>query len=69
MPTDFLKSENGVHRLVRVSPFNAQGKRMTKLCLVFVSPLVDETIERYVDPAKSVVGYFPFEWCRWSECK
>ena len=48
----FLKSENGVHRLVRVSPFNAQGKRITSFASVFVSPLVDETIEVYVDPAR-----------------
>ncbi len=48
----FLKSENGVHSLVRVSPFNAQGKRMTSFASVFVSPLVDETIEVYVDPAR-----------------
>ena len=47
-----LKSENGVHRLVRVSPYNAQGKRMTSFASVFVSPLVDDTIEVYVDPAK-----------------
>ena len=48
----YLKSENGVHRVVRVSPFNAQGKRMTSFASVFVTPLVDETIEVYVDPAK-----------------
>lgn len=48
----FLKSENGVHRLVRVSPYNAQGKRMTSFASVFVTPLVDDTIEVYVDPAK-----------------
>jgi peptide chain release factor 2 len=48
----FLKAENGVHRLVRVSPYNAQGKRMTSFASVFVSPLVDDTIEVYVDPAK-----------------
>ena len=48
----YLQSENGVHRLVRVSPFNAQGKRMTSFASVFVSPLVDDTIEVYVDPAK-----------------
>lgn len=48
----FLKSENGVHRLVRVSPYNAQGKRMTSFASVFVSPLVDDTIEVFVDPAK-----------------
>lgn len=48
----YLKSENGVHRLVRVSPFNAQGKRMTSFASVFVTPLVDDTIEVHVDPAK-----------------
>ncbi|WP_077197042.1 peptide chain release factor 2 [Prevotella ihumii] len=48
----YLKSENGVHRLVRVSPFNAQGKRMTSFASVFVTPLIDDTIEVYVDPAK-----------------
>ena len=48
----YLMSENGVHRLVRVSPFNAQGKRMTSFASVFVTPLVDDTIEVYVDPAK-----------------
>ena len=48
----YLKSENGVHRLVRVSPYNAQGKRMTSFASVFVTPLVDDTIEVYVDPAK-----------------
>ena len=48
----YLKSENGVHRLVRVSPFNAQGKRMTSFASVFVTPLVDDTIEVFVDPAR-----------------
>ncbi len=47
----YLKSENGVHRLVRVSPFNAQGKRMTSFASVFVVPLVDDTIEIEVNPA------------------
>ena len=47
----YLKSENGVHRLVRVSPYNAQGKRMTSFSSVFVVPLVDDTIEIEINPA------------------
>ena len=47
----FLKSENGVHRLVRVSPFNAQGKRMTSFASVFVVPLVDDSIEIEINTA------------------
>ena len=48
----FLKSENGVHRLVRVSPYNAQGKRMTSFASVFVTPLVDDTIDIQVETAR-----------------
>ena len=51
MAYGYLKSENGVHRLVRVSPFNAQGKRMTSFSSVFVVPLVDDTIEIEINPA------------------
>ncbi len=47
----YLKSENGVHRLVRISPFNAQGKRQTTFASVFISPLVDNNIEITVNPA------------------
>lgn len=46
-----LKGENGVHRLVRVSPFNAQGKRMTSFASVFVHPLIDDDIEIEINPA------------------
>jgi peptide chain release factor 2 len=46
-----LKGENGVHRLVRPSPFNAQGKRQTSFVSVFVFPLVDNTIEININPA------------------
>lgn len=47
----YLKGENGVHRLVRVSPYNAQGKRMTSFASVFVTPLVDDSIEIEINPA------------------
>lgn len=47
----YLKGENGVHRLVRVSPFNAQGKRQTSFASVFVFPVVDDSIEINVNPA------------------
>ena len=48
----YLKSETGVHRLVRVSPFNAQGKRMTSFASVSVTPLVDDTIEVVVEQSR-----------------
>ncbi len=47
----YLKSESGVHRLVRISPFNAQGKRQTTFSSVFVYPLVDESIEIVINPS------------------
>jgi peptide chain release factor 2 len=47
----YLKGENGVHRLVRISPFNAQGKRQTTFASVFISPLVDNNIEIAINPA------------------
>ncbi|MFB0973215.1 MAG: peptide chain release factor-like protein, partial [Bacteroidales bacterium] len=46
----YLKAENGVHRLVRISPFNAQGKRQTTFSSVFVYPLVDDTIDVQINP-------------------
>ncbi len=47
----YLKSENGVHRMVRLSPFNANNKRQTTFASVFVSPAVDDTIEIKVNPS------------------
>lgn len=54
----YLKGENGVHRLVRVSPYNAQGKRMTSFASVFATPLVDDTIEVEIETARLSWDYF-----------
>lgn len=53
----YLKGENGVHRLVRVSPFNSQGKRMTSFVSVYVYPLVDDTIEIKINPADITLDF------------
>ena len=47
----YLKAESGVHRLVRISPFNAQGKRQTTFSSIFVYPLVDDTINIEINPS------------------
>ena len=47
----FLKSENGVHRLVRLSPFDSNNRRHTSFASVFVTPVIDESIEIVVNPA------------------
>ncbi len=47
----WLKGENGVHRLVRISPFNAQGKRQTTFASVFVVPLINDSIEININPS------------------
>lgn len=55
----WLKSENGVHRLVRISPFNAQGKRQTSFASVFVYPLVDDDdINIVINPADVEMDVF-----------
>ena len=48
----YLKGENGVHRLVRISPFDANAKRHTSFASVYVYPLVDDTIEIEVNPSE-----------------
>ena len=53
-----LKSETGVHRLVRVSPFNAQGKRMTSFASVYVSPIIDDSIDVKIDESRISYDYF-----------
>lgn len=54
----FLKGETGVHRLVRISPFNAQGKRQTTFASVFVYPMVDDSIEIEINPADVTMETF-----------
>lgn len=46
----YLKAENGVHRLVRISPFDSNARRHTSFCSVFVTPLIDDTIEIELNP-------------------
>lgn len=53
-----LKSENGVHRLVRISPFNANGKRQTSFASVFTYPVVDDSIEIDINPADITLETF-----------
>lgn len=57
-PYGLLKGETGIHRLVRVSPFNAQGKRMTSFCSVYVTPLIDDTFEVNVPESDITFEYF-----------
>jgi len=51
MAYGYLKGENGVHRLVRLSPFNANAKRHTSFASVFVAPAIDESIQITINPA------------------
>lgn len=53
----YLKGENGVHRLVRVSPYNSQGKRMTSFASVYVYPLMDDSIEININPADLTLDF------------
>jgi len=54
----YLRAENGVHRLVRLSPFDSNHKRHTSFASVFVSPVVEDTIEIVINPADLEFDYF-----------
>ena len=54
----YLRAENGVHRLVRLSPFDSNHKRHTSFASVFVSPVVDDNIEIVINPADIEFDYF-----------
>ncbi len=54
----YLRAENGVHRLVRLSPFDSNHKRHTSFASVFVSPVVDDDIEIVINPADLEFDYF-----------
>src|SRR4029434_4693315 len=54
----YLKAENGVHRLVRISPFDSNKKRHTSFAAVFVYPVVDDNIEIEINPAEIKVDTF-----------
>ena len=64
----YLKGENGVHRLVRISPFDANAKRHTSFASVYVYPLVDDTIEIEVNPSNRVRDFQVWR-CRRAKCK
>ena len=54
----YLKAENGVHRLVRISPFDANKKRHTSFAAVFVSPIIDDNIDIEINPSDIKVDTF-----------
>ncbi len=54
----FLKNENGIHRLVRISPFDANAKRHTSFASVFVYPLIDDSIDILVNPSDLIWDFF-----------
>ncbi len=54
----YLKAENGVHRLVRISPFDSNKKRHTSFAAVYVSPIIDDTIEIEINPADIKIDTF-----------
>jgi peptide chain release factor 2 len=54
----YLRAENGVHRLVRLSPFDSNHKRHTSFASIFVSPVVDDDIEIVINPADLEFDYF-----------
>ncbi len=62
----WLKTEIGVHRLVRKSPFDSDNRRHTSFTSVFVSPEVDDDIDIEINPADLQDRRVPFVWCRWS---
>ncbi len=62
----WLKSESGVHRLVRISPFDSAAKRHTSFCSVWVYPVVDDNIEIEVNPSDIRVASIPFKPCGYS---
>ena len=65
----WLKSENGVHRLVRISPFDSNAKRHTSFASVYVYPLVDDSIQIDINPADIFLGFCAFGRCWRSKCQ
>ena len=62
----YLKSEKGVHRLVRISPFNAAGKRQTSFVSCDVMPDIEEDLDVEINPDDLTDRYLSLEWCRWT---
>ena len=65
----WLRTETGVHRLVRKSPFDSGNKRHTSFASVFVMPEVDDNIEIEIDPSELRIDVYRAKWCRRSTCK
>ncbi len=65
----YLKAENGVHRLVRISPFDSNARRHTSFASVYVYPIVDENIEIEVNPADITWGNLSLERAWGTECQ
>ncbi len=62
----YLKSEKGVHRLVRISPFNAAGKRQTSFVSCDVMPDIEEDVDVEIKEEDIRIDTLPFQWCRWT---
>ena len=64
----WLRTETGVHRLVRKSPFDSGSRRHTSFASIFVAPEIDDDIEIEINPADVPGRHLPGEWSGWSAC-
>ena len=64
----WLKTESGVHRLVRISPFDSNARRHNSFASVSVSPVIDDSIEIEIEEKEFAYRYLSFKWRRRSAC-